>query len=261
MTMTNPFTVPELLDRILDYLHDNHASLLAASLVCRSMHPSCQYHLLHDITLSTHDRMKKLFNHLTKHTHTAHLVHSLTIQSLRVSSTNVFSLLESVQQLSTLRLSQTKIYSDPPDTVYFSSMHSIVLDNCRFDHVKQLVEMVSRFTKLDSLVVRKSYSDLSSGLDLLLSTMLVGPPCISVRSLECDHEVYNGALAKILKPPDLREFITTVRGAEAFKNVLVFGREVGSHLVKLHLTLLMYDDNIAFPRTSNIPSNRVFVYT
>ncbi|OCH88952.1 hypothetical protein OBBRIDRAFT_733502 [Obba rivulosa] len=50
---------PELTDKILDYLHDDIASLKACSLACRVWLPSCRYHKFSYIHLSGPKKLER----------------------------------------------------------------------------------------------------------------------------------------------------------------------------------------------------------
>lgn len=63
-----PEFIPEIVDMIIDHLHDDKASLLTCSTVCRTWLPACRFHLFHTVTLN--DILNKsLFGNFCSHLH------------------------------------------------------------------------------------------------------------------------------------------------------------------------------------------------
>ncbi|KAF8480618.1 hypothetical protein JB92DRAFT_2611097, partial [Gautieria morchelliformis] len=69
----------ELIDQVIDHLHDDSPSLRACCLTCRAWAPSARFHIFHDIVLSEAERADALAVHLETSPHISPLVRSLTI--------------------------------------------------------------------------------------------------------------------------------------------------------------------------------------
>jgi hypothetical protein len=72
----------ELVDRIIDYLHDDPQSLRATSLTCHKWLPSSHYHLFHEVKL-TDGNYFGFFRLMESHGSTmGHLIRRITVQSV-----------------------------------------------------------------------------------------------------------------------------------------------------------------------------------
>ncbi|KAF8509131.1 hypothetical protein JB92DRAFT_2814372 [Gautieria morchelliformis] len=69
----------ELIDQVIDHLHDDSPSLRACCITCRAWAPSARFHIFHDIVLSDAERADALAVHLETSPHISPLVRSLTI--------------------------------------------------------------------------------------------------------------------------------------------------------------------------------------
>ncbi|KAF8478336.1 hypothetical protein JB92DRAFT_3280461 [Gautieria morchelliformis] len=68
----------EMIDQVIDHLHDDPPSLRACCLTCRAWAPSARFHIFHDI-VSDAERADGLAEHLETSPHISPLVRSLTI--------------------------------------------------------------------------------------------------------------------------------------------------------------------------------------
>ncbi|KAF8471540.1 hypothetical protein JB92DRAFT_1918918 [Gautieria morchelliformis] len=69
----------ELIDQVIDHLHNDPPSLRACCITCRAWAPSARFHIFHDIVLSDAERADALAEHLETSPHISPLVRSLTI--------------------------------------------------------------------------------------------------------------------------------------------------------------------------------------
>lgn len=60
-TMSLTYLAPELTDSIIDFLHDDPASLKALSTACRRFSPACRFHLFSELTLESENLRGKIF--------------------------------------------------------------------------------------------------------------------------------------------------------------------------------------------------------
>ncbi|KAF8486581.1 hypothetical protein JB92DRAFT_2547039, partial [Gautieria morchelliformis] len=67
----------ELIDQVIDHLHDDPPSLRACCLTCHAWAPSSRFHIFHDIVLSDAERADGLAEHLETSPHISPLVRSL----------------------------------------------------------------------------------------------------------------------------------------------------------------------------------------
>lgn len=77
--MTDHVLPAELIDQVIDHLHDDVSSLRACSLTCRAWVPSARFHLFHDVVL-TPERAVNFMALLETRPHISHFVRSLFIK-------------------------------------------------------------------------------------------------------------------------------------------------------------------------------------
>ncbi|KAJ6447512.1 hypothetical protein C8R45DRAFT_1224870 [Mycena sanguinolenta] len=107
--------VQELVDSILDFLHDSRPDLKRCALVCKSWLPSAQYHLFSYYVLQNERDCQRLFNTLHEASHIRSLITHIAI-SLDGwgNNDNYYKGLEAVQsELSNLR--KLSVYRFPSD--------------------------------------------------------------------------------------------------------------------------------------------------
>ncbi|KAF8529406.1 hypothetical protein JB92DRAFT_2696447, partial [Gautieria morchelliformis] len=69
----------ELIDQVIDHLHDDSPSLRACCITCRAWAPSARFHIFHDIIVPSAKRANALAAILETSPHISPLVRSLTI--------------------------------------------------------------------------------------------------------------------------------------------------------------------------------------
>lgn len=252
MLPNNPFQVPELLDRIIDFLHNDHGSLLAAALVCRMMVPSCQYHLLTDITLEKKTGAVRLTEHLVAHPEQAGLVHSLSVSGATGASPSdkeAWALVSTTPILKRLKFSRMFMSPNISENQTFKSVRHLHFDGCIFNSAPRFVLALVAFPQLDTLWIAATSSMTAANSDFALIDAIPVSAHISVRELRVTRSYYSLVVAKVIQVADLTSFSTAARSIDDLRYLLLFTKTAGSHLHKLDITISLPEVEIAAPCT------------
>jgi hypothetical protein len=76
---------PELVDRIIDHLHDHQVSLKACALTCRTWRFASQYHFFKTVGLPGEGRAEELLDIVIRSPSVARLVEQVAFRDIRVS--------------------------------------------------------------------------------------------------------------------------------------------------------------------------------
>lgn len=172
--MPTPFDIPELVDRLIDYLHDDPKTLRSTSFVARSWRSTSQLHLVHDVVIIGGQRLLALRDELefTSRTNSRlrHLVVRLSIENVREPDVEfadaVLDIMHFLERLEDLRLANIRWDAvpwdgDPPqprDQVS-RALRSLRLDWVLFGqklHVFELI--VAGISSIQTLVLNKCHS-------------------------------------------------------------------------------------------------------
>ncbi|CAL1715684.1 unnamed protein product [Somion occarium] len=145
----------ELVDHIIDFLHDDKKTLARCCLVNHMWLPSSRYHLFHSISLSirnhkdrspTHSAsktLKRFTNFVSKHLYARRLIRSLSISkgqgsfSVSIHSSHLVALVIALSRLQTLSLKSVYLLgADPKDgiSLLFQTQSCLRLDELRFEY-------------------------------------------------------------------------------------------------------------------------------
>lgn len=157
--------LPETVDTVIDFLHDNKAALAACGLTCKTWLPSSRFHLFSRIELAMKSpaRIRALTSLLSdqSHSHLKSIVRHLCLKSMSIdnaSSAEIVKLTSCLPEITSLTLS----ISDLTDfsTHYFSvmfanleSVEGIELDRVLMLDLDQTLDLVYLFPSLKRLSV------------------------------------------------------------------------------------------------------------
>lgn len=164
----------EITDAIIDYLHDDKASLAACGLICRTWLPSSRYHLFSNITLSINsirsfaELLQNPFNnvalmvrHLTVAPHPAPYGASVD-EKRRAQSAAIFGILPRVttylHAIKSLGLHDLDLtsYACPPEILQFilsnlSGVEELELSSLKVCGLQDAIDIICAFPLLRSL--------------------------------------------------------------------------------------------------------------
>ncbi|CDO72756.1 hypothetical protein BN946_scf184994.g9 [Trametes cinnabarina] len=185
-----PELPPEIIDRITDYLHDDHETLAACALAARIMHPASRYHRFNTLALNLR-RIPRLIQLLDSAPDLAPCISSLWLDVKFSSGIDFIGALEVLSRLPSLQSftvschgvlgkalkdALRKIATMKPHLTALSLIGPVYLSS------SELLLAVSRFRSLEELSVDRLRTDYF-GSDLLFSP---SPPDANVglRSLQ-----------------------------------------------------------------------------
>jgi hypothetical protein len=170
---------PELIDIIIDNLHNDKRSLSACCLTSKQWVPSCRFHLFSKITVTPH-RISSVLHFLESHSHSiASLVRNLVVDDFSEWGLNedpedgtrlcfpadklrrVFLLLRSVEHLhihNCYHVIKSNMFS------VLTNVRELVMEDIRLTSLQHTLSFVYAFPKLETLSIigRSTWGDRSS---------------------------------------------------------------------------------------------------
>lgn len=234
-----PHLPPELVDHIIDYLHDNPKALSACSLTCRGWLPVVRYHRFQSISLSR-PNYPAFLEIISGSSDIALFVTSLGIVGSHPwSQTWIHEQLPFLPQLHALRkLTLTAVYvRDTIQTALVTNLQNVTelsLVQCSFSSLNDFVALVNSFPRLERLLLRSvGWRETDNGdcalEHLVLKKLVILPDLIYAESL---------VRCLLYGPKQLLQVSSLhfhVRWAESVLALGVLLREFSLNL--LHLTL------------------------
>ena len=197
----------ELLDCVIDHLHDDKASLRACALSHRAWLPQSWRHLHHHVSIDashpTHKSSRYSFGHSLEYIQSLELIHL----GDAVVSPSTMPLLSQLTHVRTLSISfgawdRLSIADKDSLVSAYPNVETLKINGVSFSSPFDLVDFISSFPHLSHLSVMFvcfSKSESALGLDTCPSPHVVpfGSPIRSLRILECSRGVVD-ALAMVL---------------------------------------------------------------
>lgn len=178
--------VPEMVDRIVDYLQADKASLHYTSQVARLWVGRSQHHLLKKIRITGVDEMRTLLSHIKQRPQLGGCIVSLRISSLVMGNSPIAlaTLLDLVAFLSRLQdLVFSGIFGMRPLDGHVPLKHardflrSLTFDHCEFKDTVYLIALLQAFPAIGTMCFEKStidrYYSINMGLPSLFRAVVV----------------------------------------------------------------------------------------
>lgn len=200
---------PELYDYIIDFLHDDHVSLRACALVCRSWVPTSRCHLFNHLKLTgsppsptrswaENTQCRRIFGTIRSSPHIASHIHKLSILETNVVRPSTYrwvngeisfpSLLKALSRLRELEFQfphpgsagakvswSTMVFRDISDAMSSMSLTSLVLRQFSFNSLPDFIKIIDscrnvKTLQLDSVDIATVTHVSPSALDQLFNT-------------------------------------------------------------------------------------------
>lgn len=174
----SPFQVPELLDRVIDYLHYDQNSLRSCAMVTRAWLPSCRFHLLDETTIVGSEGFETLLMRLKESPEVGLYLRRLNISiflpippSPYGELSRVLDFIAAAPKLNSLTLSNTDWSLDvlttvPPLTA--ASVRDLSIESCTFAVPATLAHLLDAFPSLKRLSIQGSTFDVPGETDTIL---------------------------------------------------------------------------------------------
>ena len=158
----------DIVECVLDFLHDDKSSLLASSVVSKSWIVPCQTHLFNSLRIvGAPDNFESFLRFCSKNDRISRLIRLISVEgvatgidtfSLHISSITEF--LEVLPNLQGLVLCGLKVLSDEDRPTIFHdqfSLRSFTLDGCQLDNAFSLPRILRLFSEIKNLGLKNIY--------------------------------------------------------------------------------------------------------
>lgn len=181
--MSTPFDISELVDRLIDHLHDDPKTLKNTSCVARSWRSTIQLHLLHDVVVLDREYLFELRDDLRTNVQLRHLIVRLSIENLMHPSMEVvdalLDILYFLDRLQDLHLAviiwgRVAGIDDVPRSreKVSRALHSLRLDRIEFSQDLYLFDVfINGILTIQNVVVKdcRSYGNVQFDRDITLN--------------------------------------------------------------------------------------------